>query len=490
MQFPYGVLAPDQGDLASGTMLQADGVQPTPRGYGPFPSLSVGSTATALSGAPRGLFGYQTSDGTWQIVGFTESTVEGKAADDTWSSIDTGLTCTSGDDWFSLRFGTKLLYGNTSSEMRAYDVEAGGAAADVTAAKKPRWGFECGNILFLLDCLDNLGDRDNKLIRSSAFSDHTNFTTKGADYQPLESGGALIWGAKLADTTAIVLQQGGGKLIQVGNVGNALWGMVSIFDGFGAVGAKSCVANNGVAYWFSTDGFKRWGLGMGEPEPIGAGFVDRWFLDRVDQSDLSLIQASIDPFRKNVMWRWKRSANASTTVFEDIIGYNWLFKKWFTLTLQTTYLGYSAQTAQTWDSYDASATWDSVDAGLIWDGRFLQGGQPIFGAMNSVYKFGYFTGSNMAATLETAISPSPVSSLIGRARPEDDSPDGTLELGVRDAFDDATTWKTGVAKQSSGRVPLRGRGKYIQLRRNITAASTWTQAYGVDHIETAAGGAR
>lgn len=471
-------------------MLQADGVQPTPRGYGPFPSLSVGGTATALSGAPRGLFGYQTADGTWQIVGFTSSTMELKLSDDTWSSIDSGLTTTSGDDWCALRFGTKLLYTNTTEGMRAYDVEAGGAASAVAAAKDPRWAFECGNILFVLDCIDNGGDRDNKLIRSSAFSDHTNFVTKGADYQPLESGGALIWGAKLADTTAIVLQQGGGKLIQVGNVGNALWGIQTIFDGFGPVGSKSCVAFNGMAYWIATDGFRRWGLGMSEPEAIGAGLIDRWFLDRVDQSDMSLIQGSIDPFRKNVMWRFKRASNSSTTVFEDIIGFNWQFKKWFTLTVQSSYLGYSAQTAATWDAYDATATWDAVDAGLIWDGRFLQGGQPIFGAMDADYKFGYFSGSSMEATLETAVSNSPVSSLIGRATPMDDSDDGTLELGVRDALNDATTWKTGAAKTTSGRVPLRGRGKFIAFRRNITAASSWTQAYGIDHIQTAAGGAR
>ena len=129
MQFPFGPLAPDQGDVADGVLLQADGVQPIPNGYGPFPSLSVGSTATALSAAPRGLFGYQTADGTWQIVGFTASTVEAKAADDTWTSIDTGLSCTQGDDWCPLRFGTKLLYTNTTQGMRAYDVEAGGAAA-------------------------------------------------------------------------------------------------------------------------------------------------------------------------------------------------------------------------------------------------------------------------------------------------------------------------------------------------------------------------
>lgn len=489
MQFPYGVLAPDQTVLAPGLMLQADGVQPLADGFGPFPSLSVASTATALSGAPRGLFGYQTADGTWAIVGFTASAAELKLSDDTWSTIDSGLTTTAGDDWCAGRFGTKLLYSNTTQGMRAYDVEAGGAAAAVAAANAPRWFFECGNILFYLDCLDSAGARNNRLIRSTAFSDHTNTTTKGADYQALESGGALIWGGKLSDTTGFILQQRAARVIQVGNVGNALWGIQSVFEEFGAVGAKSVVSFNGAVFWLATDGFRMFTLGGG-PQQIGAGFIDQWFLDRVDQSDMSLVQGSIDPFRKNVMWRWKRAANSSTTVFEDIIGYNWQFKKWFTLTLQTTYLGFSAQTAATWDAYDATATWDGLGDHVIWDSRLLQGGQPIFGAMNSAFKFGYFTGGNMAATLETAINPSPVSTLIAFARPEDDSPDGTLELGVRDALDDATTWKAGVAKQTSGRVPVRGRGKYIQFRRNITASSSWKLAKGVDNVQAAASGPR
>ena len=485
MQFPYGVLAPDLGDLSPGVLTQADGVQPLVDGYGPYPGLSVSATAAALSGPPRGMFGYQTADGTWAIVAFTASTVETKLSDDTWSSIDTGLSCTDGDDWCALRFGTKLLYTNTTQGMRAYDVEAGGAASAITAAQKPRWIFECGNILFGLDCLDSAAARNNRLIRSSAFSDHTNFTTKGADYQPLESGGALIWGGKLSDTAALVLQQRAVRLIQVGNVGNALWGIQSLSEEFGAVGAKSCVSFDGSVYWYATDGFRKFTPGGGI-ERIGAGLVDQWFLDRVDATDLSLIQGSIDPFRKNVMWRWKRSAGDSDVVFDDIIGYNWQFKKWFTLTVETSYLGYSAQTAQTWDALSSSITWDSYDH--VWDGRFLQGGQPIFGAMNSAYKFGYFSGGAMAATIETGIQASPVSTLVGRAMPQDNSPDGTLELGVRTALDDSTTWKTGVAKQTSGWVPLRGRGKYVAFRRNITAASTWTVAKGVDHIVSAAGG--
>ena len=73
---------------------------------------------------------------------------------------------------------------------------------------------------------------------------------------------------------------------------------------------------------------------------------------------------------------------------------------------------------------------------------------------------------------------------------KDDSADGTLQLGVRNSMSDATTWKTGNAKQASGRVPLRGRGHYIAFRRNIPLGSTWTSAKGVDFVQSAAGGPR
>lgn len=486
MDYPFGPLAPDQYELTPGAMMTADGVQPLAEGYGPFPSLTVTSGATALSGAPRGLISYQTADGTWAVAAFTASTVEVKATDDTWSSIDTGLSCTAGDDWCALRYGTKLLYTNTTQGLRAYDVEAGGAASAIAAAKAPRWIFECGNILFGLDTLDSAGNRNNRLIRSSAFSDHTNWTTKGADYQPLEGGGALIWGGKLSDTAALVLQTQAVKLIQVGNVGNALWGIQTLSEGFGAVGAKSCVSFDGRVFWLATDGFRM--FYGGQIERIGAGLVDQWFLGLVDQSDLSLTQGVIDPFRKTVLWRWKRSGGSSDVIFEDIIGYNWQFKRWFTLTVQTSYLGFTSDPAPTWDALSASVTWDTYD--YAWDSRFLQGGEPVFGALNGDYKWGSFAGSNMAATLEGAVMANRVTGLVNWAVPGDDSDDGTLQLGVKDRLNDATTWKTGTAKVTSGRAPLRGRGKVIAFRRNITAASTWTYAKGIDYVEANTGGPR
>jgi hypothetical protein len=472
--------------MEPGICMQADGVLPIEVGYAPFPGLTVVGTATALSDAPRGMLSYQKSDGTWTTVAGTPDTIEEKASDDTWSAIGTGFTLSDGDDWCLLRFGTKLLATNTGDGLQAYDVETPAGFSAVSAAGKPRWVFECGNMLFGLDCLNRDDDRDNRLIRSSKFSRHDVWTGAGTDYQPVESGGALLWGGKVSDTAALVLQQRAVRLIQVGNVGGgALWGLTSLADEFGAVGARSCVAFDGQVFWPSTDGFRRFTLGGGI-ERIGAGKIDRWFLDNVDQSNMALIQGAVDPFRKCVLWRYKSASNGSSTIFEDIIGYNWAFQKWFTLTLQTTFLAYAATSGVTWAT--ATGTW--ADQDVQWASRTLQGGQPLFGAMNGSHKFGYFAGDHLAATLETSIANDNGSLLINWATPIDDASTGTLSLGVKDQLSDDTTWKTGVAKTSSGDVPVRGRGKNFGFRRVITAASDWTAAKGVDHVGANRGGRR
>lgn len=487
MDIPFGPLAPDQGELTPGALMVANGVVPLREGYGPFPSLSVPTTATALATAPRGLFAYQKADGTWALVAGQDTKVQIMASDYTWSDVDTGLTPTSGDDFCFGRFGTKLLYTNTTDGLKYWDVESASGATAVAAAKAPRWVFVCGNIVFGLDCLDSAGSRDTRLIRSSAFSDQTNWTTKGADYQNLEDGGPLIWGGPISDTAALVLQSRMVRLIQVGNVGGALWGLQTLSSEFGSVGSRSVVAFDGMVFWLATDGFRMFTAGQGI-QRIGSGLIDQWFLANADQANLSTVQGTIDPFRKNVIWRYKSNAVGSSTVFQDIIGYNWAFQKWFTLSVETSYLAYLATPAVTWDAYGTSTTWDTED--VAWDSRALSGGQPLLGALNGSYKFGTFGGAYLAATLTTAIMDSRTTQLINWAKPVDDSADGTLSLGVKNTLAASTTWKTGQAKATSGRVPLRGRGTEIAFSRVIPAASAWSYAKGIDYLGTASGGPR
>lgn len=487
MDAPFGPLAPDQGELTPGALLTANGVVPLREGYGPFPSLSIPATATALATAPRGLFAYQKADATWALVAGQDTKVQIMASDYTWSDVDTGLTPTTGDDFCFARFGSKLLYTNTTDGLRAWDVESASGAGAVAAGKAPRWVFVCGNIVFGLNCLDNAGSRDTRLIRSSAFSDHTNWTTKGADYQPLEDGGPLIWGGAISETAALILQSRMVRLLQVGNVGGALWGLTTLSQEFGSVGSRSCVSFGGMVFWLATDGFRMFSANGGI-QRIGSGLIDQWFLGNADQSSLDTVQGTIDPFRKNVMWRYKTNSVGSSTVFQDIIGYNWAFQKWFTLSVETSYLAYLATPAVTWDAYGTSTTWDTED--VAWDSRALSGGQPLLGALNGSYKFGTFGGSYLEATLTTGLMDSRVSGLVNWAKPIDDCSAGTLALGVKDTLAAGTTWKDGQSKASSGRVPLRGRGLEFAFKRVIPAASTWSYAKGIDYLDVKPGGPR
>lgn len=486
MDFPAGPWMPDQSEVSS--LLVADGVIPKADGYGPFPSLSVSTSATALATAPRGAFGFTTAGSSWKLAVGEDTKVRLMASDYSFTDIDTGLTPTSGYDFSFAQFGTKLLYTNTTDGLRAYDVESGGAASAVAAAKNPAWIFQIGNQIAALNCLDSTGSRSNRLLRLSAYSSHTNWTGAGADYQPIDSGGGLIWGGAVTGTSGILLQERAAKVMTLGSFGGASFRLDNIADEFGSVGARSCATVNGRAFWLSTDGFRMWYPGLVEPNHIGAGRVDTWLFDRIDQGSLYLTLAAIDPYRKNVLWAWKRSSGSSTTVFSDIIGYNWAFDKWFTLTTDVAYLCYLGLPAATWDAYDAAATWDSVS--YVWDDRVLSGGQPVFAGFSSAYKFGSFSGTSMAATVTHNVANNPVTGLVNWADPVTDSANATLALGVKDELSDGITYKTAASKVSSGRVPLRGRGKNINFKTQIPAAETWTYYKGVDHVSAVTGGPR
>jgi hypothetical protein len=487
MQFPFGPLSPDAGETIPGICLTAENVLPLPVGYGPMRGLTVPATATALAAGPKGIISLVKRDGTWAVFGATSSDWYNMGADYTFgASIASGFALTSGDHWSFLHFGAQLLGTNTTDGMYAYNVETPAGASVITAAGKPRFIFSCANVVIGLDCLDNNGVRDNRLIRNSAINDHTDWVGEGADYQPLESGGALICGCDVKGNTAVIFQERAISVMQFGNApGSALYSLYKLVDGTGSVGARSMVPFNTSVYFLATDGFCRYTVGAQDVERIGAGKIDQWFLSRVDQANLDEVQGSVDPLNKIIWWRWLRQGN-STDVFVDMIGYNWQYDRWVTSDEETSYLTRIATPGYVLDAMDAFGVLDSITTPL--DDRFWQGGQPVFAALDADYKFGTFSGANKAAIIETSLQNSPVTGLVTRATPIDDATAGTTELGIKAQLSDSVTWKAGVAKGTSGRVALRGRGMNIAFRRNITASATWTYATGIDHVQAETGG--
>jgi hypothetical protein len=490
MDVPFGPWEPDRGETAPGITFDASNVIPHAEGWGPMPALVVSAGATALPAQPRGLAPLTTSDGTWNLYAGTSTNLYKMQNDYSWTSVDSGRTLTAGDDWSFARFGTKLLYTNTTDGLLAYDVEAGGASASISAAKKPRQIFVVANQVVGLDCLDSSSNRNNRLLRTSAFSDHTNWSTNGADYQPIEDGGALIGGGALSETAGVVLQERALRLMDYGSPsGSAYFALRLIATQTGSIGSRSHAFVDGRAFFWSTDGPYMYTLG-GALVPIGSERMSRWWLNTVDQSNLTLVQSAVDPLHKIVWWRFKRAVDSSTTVASVMIGYAWQVGdtgRWVPpVIVDTSYLTFAATPGYTVDTADALGLLDAIDIPL--DSRFWQGGQPLFAALDGSYKFGTFSGGAMEASIQSGTANSPVTGLIGWATPIDDAASGTLTLLVKDALSDAFTTKTSSTKVSAGRTPQRGRGNNIAFIRDIPAYENWSYAKGVDHVIAASGG--
>ncbi|HTH11010.1 MAG TPA: hypothetical protein VMA55_15690, partial [Acidovorax sp.] len=259
MQVPFGPWAPDMQAATPGVLLTANNVLPIPGGYGPAPTMVLpGGSGAALPGVPRGAATTIKRDGTVQVYFFTANALYALDASYAFALIANGYSCTGGDDWSSVQFGDMLLYTNTTDGLWAYNIETGGAPTYIADAGDPRYIFISANMVFGLDCKDNVGARNNRLIRNSDFNDHTDWKGGSADQQPLENGAELIAGCNLKNGAAVTFQRESMKLIQFGNAGGgALYSLQEIAEGRGSVGAKSVIGFDGVVYFLSTNGFWR-----------------------------------------------------------------------------------------------------------------------------------------------------------------------------------------------------------------------------------------
>ena len=484
---PFGEWAPDQGPTIPGLCMVADGVLPKAQSYGPFAGPSVPVGAVALGAAPRGGFAARLTDGSWRIYALTETELFILGADYSWTSVEAGFTGPdAGNNWSCAQFGKFLLITNVNDGMWAYDIELGGTGTYISAAGDPGFIFTANSQVIGLNTLDNSGTRDNRRVKTSAFGKYDVWSGEGADGLPLASGGALLAGGDLLGGNGLLIQDSALRIIKFGNFGNGRYFAIdTVSEALGTVSAQSCVFLDGAAYWLATDGFCKLAAGGGV-QRIGAGKIDKWFLDRVDQAALGLVQGAVDPFNKVVVWRFKREDVVSETVFENVIVHSWQWGKWVTAPVATSYLLRFATPGYGVDDYDAAV--DDVDIPV--DDRFWAGGQPLFGALNGDFKMALFSGTALQATLETSVSPNSVTGVLQWCRPNTDASEATIEVGTSDNLQTALTWATGAAIDESGLVPLDARGLNVAFRMTIPAGSDWTDARGIAEVIGSKGGRR
>jgi hypothetical protein len=485
---PVGPWRPDAASPNSGFAVTAENAKPKRSGqklgYGPFPALVQAIGAEALPDDPRGDVSLVKADGTYEVYFATATTIEQMDSSFQFTSVATGLNITAGDDMSFVPFGSYLINTNTTDGMAAYNFETPAGNNAISGAPASRFVFSANNVLIALDC-----DGNNRRMQTSGLGLYNAWSSDGADGKTFEDGGALISGCDLQNGAALIAQDNAIRLMQFGGAPDgAMYRISKVADGLGVVGPRALIGFNGKAWFMSSRGPYEYILG-GQPRAIGEGKVADWFLSQISTEDLRKVKTWIDPESNVVGFQFRRNGVASTTIWEDCLCYDYEIGEWFTLDVTAALITRIATAGYTVDGPYASILVDDNPTPV--DDRLYQGGQPVLAALDEDLKFATFSGTPLAATLETCEMTTFGHQRVTGVKAIVDTADATVRLGAKQRYQNSLTWGDAVALDVDGFAPVDEAGEVYALRMNVPAGSTWNNAEGFDGVEgTGAGSPR
>jgi hypothetical protein len=471
---------PDAGELVSSTV---SNVLMTAGAYGPRPTMQTAPGAAALAAAPRGAYGGFLPSGQFKGFAATSTKIYTLGSDYTWAALSPTFTVPADHDEMMTQFGVFMLATNVTDGVYAYNMETPAGLNAVSGAPAARYLFSANNQVI---ALGNTSSALNQL-NVSAFGDHTNWSSIGADRQSMNDGGGFTGGGDLGGGAAILLQQRAVRRMTFGATGGgSLFRLDKLADDVGCVHPRAQVTYNGTCYFLHTDGFYACN-GGGPPVNIGADKVNKWFLARC--VDLTKVYFSVDPKNTLIRIRYQASGDGSTeNVYQSILDYNWVENEFVPGTEATSAIFRMGTPGYTLDTLDAFGELDDWSQYPL-DSAFWAGGNFRLAGLDSTYKLAFFDGSAAAAVVESPTETDGRTHLITRCRVLTDDPAATVQIGVKDDLSDQITWKTASSKVGK-RYPVRGRGIYQRYRVNHAAAAVWTRDTAITDIERAAGAGR
>jgi hypothetical protein len=244
-------------------------------------------------------------------------------------------------------------------------------------------------------------------------------------------------------------------------------------------------------FFLADDGFYML-RGGAELIPIGSEKVDRWIETSLDATQLYGVSSAIDPINKIYVMGFPSGGAGNP---DSLIMYHWPTGQWARASVnhEIVYTA-STQSSYTIDGMDAvSSTIDGLPFPV--DSRFWTGsGRLLLSGFDTSHRQGFFSGSNLAATIETGDNQAAEGrrSLFRGLRPivEGSSVTPSLTVGSRDHLTEAVTYGSPVAANSYGWCNARTQARYHRAKITIPAASSWTFARGVDDLKLSLMGRR
>ena len=477
MIIEFGSYAPDLPVLGNRLGPVIKNVIPQVKGFKQLNSLSAYSSA--LDAYCRGAFTANDADGNVNsYAGNATKLYRLVSTTMTDSSKSGGYSCAADSYWHFEKFGNQVIASNFDDTPQLLTL-GGTTFADLTGSP-PNFRHAGvggpGNAFFIVgntfDASD--GNVPNR-VRWPGIGTVTSWTVSAstqADYQDLEGAGGWVQSVIGGEIVYVFQERSIYRMSYVGSP--VVFQFDNIEDARGAFAERSVIKVGGVIYYLADDGF--YALAGDQSYPIGAG-IDKTFLADLNDDYLYRVTAGAFPKDKVIMWSYAGSGSSDGTP-NKVLMYNWGSKKWCFAEFDHELIYRAQSIGVTLDGLDALyAQLDDIPFSL--DSRVFMGGALEMAAFDTDHKQAFFTGSALAAVLETGeVNFNPGGrSEITEVIPLVDGGTHTVQVGTRDTQDGTVSWSSASTENASGICPVRANSRYHRFRVNNTGS--FTDAIGV-----------
>jgi hypothetical protein len=443
----------------------AKNVVPTALGYNPFP-LAVNYSAAA-SESLNNVFAGKFSSTTNVFAGGATKLFKLDGSTLAMNNVSKTGNYSAIVKWNFIQFGDTVIAANNINKLQSYTLGSSSLFADLDASA-PIAKYVTVVRDFVVAANLDAGSNANK-VQWSNINDEANWTPGGAsqsDFQIIADGGNIT-GMTGGEFGLILLDR---AIVRMSYIGSPLFFQFdTISRNIGCVEGNSVVQYGNMTYFLGADGF--YSCDGSTITAIGTQKVDAWFYANVNQSKLSLMSSTIDPFRKIVVWKFVDNFAQNTLLI-----YNWQVQKWSYGTTDVDYVASSASVGMTLEGLDLYGNMDTLTTSL--DDGLWAGGKFLFAGARSD-KVVTFTGANSAAQITTGDIGSETTSVVTLARPVVDNGSGSVAIASRMLLSAVPALGSYIAADSENRVSLRSSGKYHRISV-IPTGDRWSNAIGVD----------
>lgn len=412
---------------------------------------------------------------------FTVSATAGGAAINT-SSAGSGThsvthiysSLSSDAQWQFAQFGNLVFATQKNAVLQVYNLASSSAFAD-NSGSPPQASYisVVGRFLVLSGLLSN-----PYRIHWSALNDTTGWTagTNQSDYQDFPDGG-IVRGVAGGEFGTVFQDQAIRRMSYIPG-SDLIFQIERIAQDQGLFAPYSIVRAGIYTFFHSAQGFFKIAPG-GLPEPIGREKVDRTFFNDLDKTELRMFIGASDPRSTRAFWAYK-STSGTTGLYDKIIGYDYVLDRWFTIDMTGEYLLGMSQPGITLENLDSlSSSIDALGASLD---SFAVSTQPLIAQFSSAHKMGFFSGSNLEATLESAEQGTDGPRIyVNGFRPVTDATTFYGSTSYRETQQDTPTSTAEIVRNSrTGRCDMRRSTRYSRFKVRIPASTVWTFAAGVE----------